>query len=98
MPTTHLSNLVSSKPKKLEEIAFSETVEVSTRHYADWKYGKETRLIPWEHLLAVGTKAIRGNQHLVVSGIYALPPTESPNALSLKQLAEFLQETARVGC
>ena len=66
MPTTHLSNLVSSKPKKLEEIAFSETVEVSTRHYADWKYGKETRLIPWEHLLAVGTKAIRGNQHLVL--------------------------------
>ena len=54
------------KPKQLEEIAFSETVEVSTRHYADLEYGKETRLIPWEHLLTAGTKTIRGSQSLTV--------------------------------
>ena len=54
------------KPKQLEEIALSETIEVSTRLHGDLERGKEARLIPWEHLLAAGTKSIRGNQPLTV--------------------------------
>jgi hypothetical protein len=68
------------KPKQLEEIAFSGTIEVSTSINADLLKGKEARLIPWEHLLAAGTKAIRGNQPLtVVRHLDGVNPKKTPS-------------------
>ncbi len=54
------------KPRQLEQIAASGVIEVSTRYYSDLEYGKETRTIPWEHLLTAGTKSLRGEHSLTV--------------------------------